>query len=333
MWIPHDDKLMKLRLLIAAHTGMGGHRGTKVTEATIKAHFTWLKMEEDVKSFVHSRLHCLLTISGEVIPRLLGHALHASLPNKLLHFDFCYMSNGEDDYTYVLVLKEDFSGYVWLEPTKLANADTVANSLIHWFSAFGVVTDWVSDRGSHFKNELVRILQDSLKSSHHFTVAYCPWSNGTVEVVCRELLRATRAITSEFQMPQQAWTSVIPLVQSTLNNSTLVRLGNRCLLTIFTNLAISSPISAIKERRGETVKVHSLSEVRAKQLLNIQQLQKSLDDMHKDVTQRSTKRRRQAVDSLNRRTSVRPVNFWEGDYVLRGFLKRQRGRKPSLRWN
>ncbi len=46
----------------------------------------------------------------------------------------------------------------------------------------------------------------------------------------------------------------------------------------------------------------------------------------------STKKRRAAVDSNNCKTSVRPINFTEGDYVLRSVLQSERGRKPSLPW-
>ena len=66
--------------------------------------------------------------------------MHADRPNELLHFDFCYMSPAEDDLFYVLILKDDHSGYMWLVPTTRKTAETIANSLIKWFAAFGVVT-------------------------------------------------------------------------------------------------------------------------------------------------------------------------------------------------
>eukprot|EP00171_Calliarthron_tuberculosum_P013202 IDg13202t1 len=46
-------------------------------------------------------------------------------------------------------------------------ADTVADALMKWFAALGVVTTWVSDRGSHFRNELIRLLKEATKASHH----------------------------------------------------------------------------------------------------------------------------------------------------------------------
>ncbi len=39
LWIPANDALIKLRILIAAHTDMAGHRGPNVTLASVKAHF------------------------------------------------------------------------------------------------------------------------------------------------------------------------------------------------------------------------------------------------------------------------------------------------------
>eukprot|EP00171_Calliarthron_tuberculosum_P022775 IDg22775t1 len=185
----------------------------------------------------------------------------------------------------------------------------IAEELIRWFAAFGVVEQWVSDRGTHFKNQLIRLLRESLKSEHHFTLAYCPWSNGTVEVVCRELLRATRALLSEFQLPQKCWPSVLPLVQSALNNSVLERLGNRCPLTAFTGLPQDSPLTTITCRRGKVIETHSIAEVRARQRINIDVIYEALDDMHKDISELSSKKQKSSVDSHNPRCkSVRSTS-------------------------
>jgi len=243
------------------------------------------------------------------------------------------MSEGVDDYKYVLILKDDFSSYVWLKATKETTAEVTADYLIEWFSTFGVVNDWVSDRGSHFKNQLIEYLRDKVKSEHHFTLAYCPWSNGTVEVVCRELLRATRALLSEYQLPQTMWHQVLPVVQSVLNNTILDRLGKRCPLTAFTGLPQDTPLLSIKVEKRKKAKVKTIAEVRALQRVQVERMHSSLDKMHKEVFERTTAKRQAAIDSHNRKTNVRPVNFSKGDYVLRGLRESQRGRKPQLRWH
>lgn len=103
-WIPPNEQSLKLRILIAAHTGIGGHRGWRTTKATVAAHFTWDSLSKDVESFVKSCIHCLATESGAVVPRPLGHALHASERNEIIHFDFCYMMPSDEGPLYVLIL-------------------------------------------------------------------------------------------------------------------------------------------------------------------------------------------------------------------------------------
>lgn len=143
VWLPDDNNELKLRVIIAPHCGIGGHRASSPTQQTIASHFWWSKIETDVKSFVSSCLHCQVSAPGSDITRLLAHALHADAPNEIIHFDFCYMTPGENDFTYVLIIKDDLSGYVWLVPCEDADAISVAESLVQWFSTFGVAYKWV----------------------------------------------------------------------------------------------------------------------------------------------------------------------------------------------
>jgi hypothetical protein len=43
-----------------------------------------------------------------------------------------------DDFKYVLIVKDDYSNYVWLKQCKNADAYSTAAVLIEWFAAFGV---------------------------------------------------------------------------------------------------------------------------------------------------------------------------------------------------
>jgi hypothetical protein len=94
---------------------------------------------------------------------------------------------------------------------------------MRWFAVFGVVLLWISDRGSHFKNEVVQRVQKELKAKHHFTTVNCPWSNGTIESACKQVIRAFRAVLSELKMYADEWPEVINMVQSVLNNSLTTR--------------------------------------------------------------------------------------------------------------
>jgi transposase InsO family protein len=57
---------------------------------------------------------------------------------------------------------------------RTADAAATVDALMRWFAVFGVVLLWISDRGSHIKNEAVRRVQKELKVKHHFTAANCP---------------------------------------------------------------------------------------------------------------------------------------------------------------
>ncbi|GMF50150.1 unnamed protein product [Phytophthora fragariaefolia] len=55
-------------------------------------------------------------------------------------------------------------------------------------------------------------LRKRLGGAHHFTTPYCPWINGTVEVVNRQLLRCLKALLSELKLPQHVWPTALPVV-------------------------------------------------------------------------------------------------------------------------
>ncbi|OWZ03860.1 hypothetical protein PHMEG_00024343 [Phytophthora megakarya] len=91
-------------------------------------------------------------------------------------------------------------------------AEAACRCLLDWFKRFGPVPKWASDRGTHFKNQLLELLRKSYGSAHHFTTAYCPWANGTVEVVNRLLLKCLRAMLSELNLHISECPTVLPLV-------------------------------------------------------------------------------------------------------------------------
>lgn len=97
VWIPDGDKMLQLRLLIAAHTGPGGHRGASTTERAMRDFVFWKTMRKDLSEFVSSCIHCLSTSTSGTAPRPMAQTLHAVKQNKLLHFDFLFVGYGVHD--------------------------------------------------------------------------------------------------------------------------------------------------------------------------------------------------------------------------------------------
>lgn len=81
IWIPEKSENMQLRIFIAAHTGLGGHRGQNATEFAIRAKYFWYTLTVDVRIFVKSCIHCLSTTGSEKIPRPFGPAMYGNDPN------------------------------------------------------------------------------------------------------------------------------------------------------------------------------------------------------------------------------------------------------------
>lgn len=167
--------------------------------------------------------------------------------------------------------------------------------------------------GFPFKNEVVAGFNEKLRGSHHFTLPYCSWTNGTVEVVCRELMRVLRALTSEFQIPFNFWPSVLPLVQSVLNSTHLARLGGRCPLTAFTGLPADTPLRAIKTEINSTLEITDIEEVKARRIVNTENLLKAIEKMHRDIKICSDKALEDQIMRHNKKTHVRRCNFDVGD--------------------
>ena len=162
------------------------------TYKTVKGKFYWIKLYLDVKSFCKLCLHCAISDPREVIPRPLGEQMHSNERNGILHYDFIHIGASYTGETYLLVIKDDFSSFVNLIPCKSPDSDFVFNALQRWYGMFGISLCHISDQGSHFKNKIVEELNRKLATKHHFTLPYCPWSNGTVQVVNREIRKLIR---------------------------------------------------------------------------------------------------------------------------------------------
>jgi RNase H-like domain found in reverse transcriptase/Reverse transcriptase (RNA-dependent DNA polymerase)/Integrase core domain/Integrase zinc binding domain len=329
VWIPGTAHELQLRLCIVAHTGPGGHRGVDSTTASIQNLFHWPTLREDVLTFCNTCLHCRSTIGGHRTPRPLGQALHASSPNEVIHFDYLYMGPSEAGFKYLLLIKDDLSGYVWLVPTQAADAAATVDALTLWFAAFGVVKTWVSDQGSHFKNQVMDSVRKTLRSQHHFTTAYSPWANGTIERACREVLRAVRALLSEFRLSVSQWPTVVRIVQSVLNNSPSQHRGNIAPLTAFTGRSPDSPLQNLVSPVAD--QALPLNSIRAQQLMNIAELRASIDDIHRQAAQSATSSRASSRAHRGKTTAL-AANFDVGDFVLVAKREFRGGEKLSLRW-
>lgn len=202
--------------------------------------------------------------------------------------------------------------------------------LTEYFTAFVPVLFWFSDQGTHLKNEVMEILAKSLGAKHNFSTPYVPWSNGTVESVCKKFLRVMRAFSAEFQIPESDWPSTVPAIQSIINNTPTRRLGNRSPTAVHTCMKSGNHLHLAMT----TVKyddVSSVDVVRVLQNLKIENLLESLNNMHMSVNEMLSESRKNVIERHNARTGVYPCNPVKGDYVVVARTKDSRT-KMSANW-
>lgn len=336
-WLPVNADNLKLKLLTIAHSGPAGHRGAESTHDAIRSDFTWTGLRRDTTDFVQSCLFCVLSKTGSKIPRPLSRTLHASRPNEVLHFDYLYLGASESGEMYVLVLKDDLSGYCWIEETKSANAEHAAATLARWNRTFTSPENWVSDQGSHFMNETLKMMAADHRIAHHPTIAYAPWTNGTVERLNRDVLAASRALLAELKLAPQNWPTTIGILPTILNEAPLKRLGTTSDGSTLTPLQV---MTGIVPRRlmlrvipddVPSSKALTIDRARAEQRADITKLRCSLDDMHKQVKENVDERRKRAIDAHNQATNIQKERFYIGDFVLVRQAEKTR-HKLMFRW-
>lgn len=113
------------------------------------------------------------------------------------------MGQSDADQKYVLVLKDDLSGYCWLEASATADSKHAAEVLSRWTRVFTSPDVWLFDQGAHFKNEVLEQLATSNNIKHNLVVAYSPWVNGKVEALMQPVLAATPSLLAELKLGPQ----------------------------------------------------------------------------------------------------------------------------------
>jgi hypothetical protein len=320
VWIPTQE--LAERILVIGHCGSAGHRGYDSTKTAISDRFWWDGMKADIKFFISKCLHCLKCYPA-IIPRPMGESIHGKHPNEVVHYDYVLIFG-----IYVLIIRDDLSGFTLLRLCESATSDEVAKHLMEWIACFGIPKVQVSDQGSHFKNQVLDILNERLQSKHHFTVAYSPWSNGSIEIIVKDFETTLKKLRLELKVPAKEWPSLLPLIQYSINHAPRKDKGGFSPVEIMTGLKPSHPLDAIltpitKEFSSKPIAPEELD-------AHMTELRSSLDKIHRsvfDLVDSTRKRKRAKATEKSKK-----VNFGLGDYVLVASPKSKVRSKTQIMW-
>ncbi|KAG3060766.1 hypothetical protein PI124_g22732 [Phytophthora idaei] len=168
----------------------------------------------------------------------------------------------------------------------------------------------LSDQGAHFRNEMMKHLAARLKMELHFTPAYSPRLNGTVERLNRDVLQVFRALLMEYDLDRHEWPYLLPAVEANLNHTKVQSLAGRAPVEGFTALPAASALDAIvvpvtDERAERVVELGDIGEF-------VDRLRSSLHAIHQDVVDVKERLRLRDI-AAHKGTSA---NFDVGDFVL-----------------
>ena len=106
--IPSGDKVLQVRLMVCAHMRSASHRGVSPTLFRLKEYCVWS----------HNPY---------------GDTVHGTAPGEVVHFGFLHVGSSgpegseglpeEDGFRYILVIMDDLSNFVSLEPAEACTAE------------------------------------------------------------------------------------------------------------------------------------------------------------------------------------------------------------------
>ncbi|KAG3107308.1 hypothetical protein PI124_g14176 [Phytophthora idaei] len=172
----------------------------------------------------------------------------------------------------------------------------------------------ISDTATHFKNQLLEELCHMIQMTQSFTLAYCPWINGSIERLNRDVLQVLRVMLLEYKVEQANWAVLIPLIQANLNHSPVASLANHAAAEAFLGATAAIPLQKVLVgNEAIATNVVAVDDLTPDILSAVNILRATIDSMHHSITEAKEK---QTNRNKKNHRSAQPVNFHIGDYVL-----------------
>ena len=319
--VPDINELRK-RIFVVAHCGLGGHRGVDATLETIKKHFNWNNLNNDIKEWVGGCIICKISKSPKIIQRPWGENLRATTPGLIIHMDHLILpENG-----IILVIMDDFTRFCRLIPVETTDANSTIEGLFNWFVDFGFPEYLVCDKGSGFSSDITKKVSEAYGINQVFHTVDVHYNNGAIERINREINTMIRCLLLEFELDSMDWRDVFGIVQFAINHTVIPILGNKSPSEVMTGIKLRNQLNSIK--LGDKIQNISLKEFKNEYDKALKKLIDYREDLHKGLFSKKSKNWDNMKNKRKKQKGVEMPKFEIGDYVL--IAKSERFQKDKL---
>ena len=241
-----DHFRLRERLLILAHTALGGHRGAQALLATIRTRFTWPSLPKDAVAFVAHCVHCMVNRGLPLSHVPLGSVPIGSTFNDVVHLDFISMGASTSGVTDILCVLDSFSKFCVLVPVPSTSAESTVNALLlHWIGLFGAPVQILTDSGPGFAAELTQSYAEIAGIAWHTTIPNVSRTHGVVERAIRDLRALFSTMLGEARLGPSLWPVIAPAVVFAFNNTPVAALGLHAPIEVAIGVPRRDPISQV----------------------------------------------------------------------------------------
>lgn len=179
------DSAEKMQIVKFMHEDplYGGHTGQKKMYEKIRKNFFWRNMTKDIGAYVRNCQKCLLNK-----PRTATKEKLIITPTPIRPFDVVIIDTigklprSDFGHCYAITMICELTKYLIAVPVANKDATTVARAIYeHLILKFGCPKNIRTDRGTEFKNQVVKELCALMKIDHDFSTAYHHETLGTIE--------------------------------------------------------------------------------------------------------------------------------------------------------
>src|SRR6266511_1152831 len=211
---------MKPILSLTHEYPLSGYFKLEATLSKLKEKYYWPKMKDDIKSYIQTCDQCQrrekTTDENEL------HSIRIKEPFYQWGIDIVGpLTETSRENKYIVVAIDYFTKYPEARALANANARNIANFLYEdIICRHGCPRKIISDRGTHFNNQVIKNLLERFKIRHNLSTPYHPKTNGLVERFNKTLCESLAKLNEERENWDQYISPTLFAYRTKINKST-----------------------------------------------------------------------------------------------------------------